>query len=48
MTIARALSPDEIELKDALNKQATNNPGSPGKNVSLSITMKGSNYKNNF
>lgn len=44
MTMARALSPEEMELRDALNRHATNNPGNPGKNVSLSITIKGSNY----
>lgn len=44
MTMARAFSPEEMELRDALNRHATNNPGNPGKNVSLSITMKGNNY----
>lgn len=44
MTMARAFSPEEMELRDALKRHATNNPGNPGKNVSLSITMKGNNY----
>ena len=43
MTMASAFRPEEMELREALKRQATNNPGSPGKNVSRSITIKGSN-----
>lgn len=41
--MASAFRPEEMELREALKRQATNNPGSPGKNVSRSITIKGSN-----
>lgn len=44
MMMVRVFSLEEMELRDVLNRYVINSFGNFGKNVSLFIIMKGSNY----